>query len=100
MRAAAAQLTALGQVPAADRALLATYGPPLQDPKVQAALKTLQQQGPAVKKAAAGAPGHWQHYFWIAVGGQARRRALDHEAKTAAELAALTTSPQPARTGA
>jgi Major Facilitator Superfamily len=89
-----------GPGPAADRALLATYGPPLQDPKVQAALKTLQQQGPAVKKAAAGAPGHWQHYFWIAVGGQARRRALDHEAKTAAELAALTTSPQPARTGA
>jgi len=85
---------------------------------VQAALKTLQQQGPAVKKAAAGAPGQWQHYVWIAVGGQvlfiplifviaglwdprkARRRALDHEAKTAAELAALTTSPQPARTGA
>jgi MFS transporter, ACS family, D-galactonate transporter len=110
VRAAAAQLTALGQVPAADKALLATYGPPLQDPKVQAALKTLQQQGPAVKKAAADAPGQWQHYFWIAVGGQvlfipliflmaglwdprkARRQALDHEAKAAAELARLTAS--------
>ena len=118
VRAAAAQLTALGKVPAADKALLAAYGPPLQDPKVQAALKTLQQQGPAVKKAAADAPGQWQRYFWIAVGGQvlfipliflmaglwdprrARRQALDHEAKVAAELAALTTSPQPARTGA
>ena len=118
MRTAAAQLTALGKVPAADKALLAAYGPPLQDPKVQAALKTLQQQGPAVKKAAADAPAQWQRYFWIAVGGQvlfipliflmaglwdprkAKRQALDHEAKAAAELATLTTSPQPGRTGA
>jgi ACS family D-galactonate transporter-like MFS transporter len=118
VRAAAAQLTALGKVPAADKALLATYGPPLRDPKVQAALQALQQQAPAVKKAAAAAPAQWQHYFWIAVGGQvlfiplifvmaglwdprkARRQALDHEAKVAAELARLTTSPQPARTGA
>jgi MFS transporter, ACS family, D-galactonate transporter len=118
VRAAAGQLTALGTVPVAGKTLLATYGPPLRDPKVQAALKTLQQQAPAVKKAAAAAPGQWQHYFWIAVGGQvlfiplifvmaglwdprkARRQALDHEAKVAAELATLTTSPQPARTGA
>ena len=118
VRTAAAQLTALGKVPAADKALLAAYGPPLQDPKVQAALKTLQQQGPAVKKAAADAPAQWQRYFWIAAGGQvlfipliflmaglwdprkAKRQALDHEAKAAAELATLTTSPQPGRTGA
>jgi MFS transporter, ACS family, D-galactonate transporter len=118
VRAAAAQLTALGKVPAAGKALLATYGPPLRDPKVQAALKTLQQQAPAVKKAAAAAPGQWQHYFWIAVGGQvlfipliflmaglwdprkARQQALDHEARVAAELVTLTTSPQPVRTGA
>jgi MFS family permease len=118
VRAAAAQLTALGTVPAADKVFLATYGPPLQDPKVLAALKTLQQQAPAVKKAAAAAPGQWQRYFWIAVGGQvlfiplifvmaglwdprkARRQALDHQAKVTAELARLTTSPQPARTGA
>ena len=117
VRAAAAQLTALGKVPAADKAFLAAYGPPLRDPKVQAALKTLRQQAPAVKKAAAAAPGQWQRYFWIAVGGQvlfiplifvmaglwdprkARQQALDHEAKAAAELATLTTSPQPARTG-
>ncbi len=110
VRAAAAQLTALGKVPAADKAFLATYGPPLQDPKVQAALKTLQQQAPAVKKAAAAAPGQWQRYFWIAVGGQvlfipliflmaglwdprkARQQALDHEAEVTAELATLNTS--------
>ena len=85
---------------------------------MQAALETLQQQGPAVTKAAAAAPGQWQRYFWIAVGGQvlfipliflmaglwdprkARRQALDHEAKVAAELAGLTTSPRPTRTGA
>jgi MFS transporter, ACS family, D-galactonate transporter len=118
VRAAAGQLTALGKVPAADKALLATYGPPLRDPKVQAALNTLQQQAPAVKKAAAAAPGQWQRYFWTAVGGQvlfiplifvmaglwdprkARRQALDHDAKVAAELATLTTSPQAVRTGA
>jgi MFS family permease len=118
VRAAAAQLTALGRVPAADKALLAAYGSPLRDPKVQAALETLQQQGPAVTKAAAAAPGQWQRYFWIAVGGQvlfipliflmaglwdprkARRQALDHEAKVAAELAGLTTSSRPARTDA
>jgi MFS transporter, ACS family, D-galactonate transporter len=71
-----------------------------------------------VKKATAAAPGQWQRYFWTAVGGQvlfiplifvmaglwdprkARRQALDHDAKVAAELATLTTSPQAARTGA
>ena len=31
---------------------------------------------------------------------RAKRQALDHEAKVAAELATLTTSPQRARTGA
>ena len=45
VRAAAAQLTALGKVPASDKAFLAAYGPPLQDPKVQAALKTLRRTG-------------------------------------------------------
>ncbi|HEY7007731.1 MAG TPA: MFS transporter, partial [Jatrophihabitantaceae bacterium] len=43
---AAAQLKALAAVPAADLAYLNKYGPPLQDPKVQANLKFLQANAP------------------------------------------------------
>ncbi|HEY7009825.1 MAG TPA: hypothetical protein VH395_12835, partial [Jatrophihabitantaceae bacterium] len=69
------------------------YGPPLQDPKVQANLKFLQANAPAVLKAAKDSPKQWQTYFWICVGGQvvfipliflmagfwSPRRAREHE---------------------
>ena len=84
VQAAAAQLTALGKVPAADTALLVK-----------------------VKTAAADSPHQWQHYFWIAVGGEvvfiplifvlagfwdprkARRYEQEHEQWVEAELAKL-----------
>ncbi|KAA1415964.1 MFS transporter [Nocardioides humilatus] len=84
VQAAAAQLTALGAVPADDIALLT---------KVDEALKD--------------APGQWQNYFWFAVGGEilfiplifimagawsprrARELEEEHEALVAAELAKL-----------
>jgi ACS family D-galactonate transporter-like MFS transporter len=105
--AAAAQLKALGAVPAADLAFLKKYGPSLQDPKVQSDLKYLAANGPQVQKAAADSPKQWQHYFWIAVGGEivfipfiflmagywsarkARRAEEEHEAMVEAELAKL-----------
>ncbi len=70
MIAAAAQLKALGAVPASDLAFLKKYGPSLQNPKVVADLKYLQANGPSVQKAAADSPKQWQHYFWVAVGGE------------------------------
>lgn len=102
------QLTALGKVPAADLNYLDKYGTPLQDKKVQDKLKYLQDKGAKVQKAAADSPHQWQHYFWIALGGQilfvplifvmagywnprrARRAAEEHEALVDAELAKLT----------
>ncbi len=67
--AAGAQLKALGAVPASDLAFLTKYGTALQDPKVQADLKYLQANAPAVQKAAHDSPRQWQKYFWIAIGG-------------------------------
>jgi MFS transporter, ACS family, D-galactonate transporter len=107
VQTAAKQLTALAAVPAADLAYLSKYGTPLQDPKVQAALTYLQDNGPKVQKAAADSPKQWQHYFWIAVGGEiafiplifvmagfwrprkARQHEREHEALVSAELAKL-----------
>jgi MFS family permease len=84
IQAAAAQLTALGKIPAADTALLTK-----------------------VQKAAADSPHQWQHYFWIAVGGEivfiplifvltgfwdprkARQHEREHEQWVEAELAKL-----------
>jgi MFS family permease len=105
--AAATQLKALAAVPASDLAFLKQYGTALQDPQVQDALKYLQAHAPAVQKAAAESPKQWQHYFWIAVGGEvvfiplifvmagywdprkAKRAEQEHEAWLTAELAKL-----------
>ena len=104
---AVAQLKALGAVPAADLAVLKKYGPPLQDPQVQSDLKFLAANGEEVQKAAAESPKQWQHYFWVAVGGEivfipliflmagywsaarARRAEEEHERWVEAELAKL-----------
>jgi MFS transporter, ACS family, D-galactonate transporter len=110
---AAGQLAALANVPAADKQLLATWGPVLKDPRVQASLLYLKAYGPAVKNAAAAAPRQWQHFIWIAVAGQiafiplifvmaglwdprkARRQARQHEAWLQSELASpAPTQPQ------
>ena len=105
--AAAAALKKLGAIPAADLAFLKKYGPPLQDPSVQADLKFLSANGPAVQQAAADSPKQWQNYFWVAVGGEivfipliflmagywsvrrARQAEREHEAWVAEELAKL-----------
>ena len=104
------QLKALAAVPASDLAFLKQYGTGLQDPKVVAALTTLQAQAPGVQKAAKDSPKQWQKYFWIAVGGEivfipliflmagywdprkAKRQEEEHEAWLNAELAKLATS--------
>jgi MFS transporter, ACS family, D-galactonate transporter len=109
---AAKQLTALAAVPVADLAYLSKYGTPLRDPKVQAALTYLQDNGPKVQKAAAASPRQWQHYFWIAVGGEivfiplifvmagfwrprkARQHEREHEALIVAELAQVNAAGQ------
>ncbi len=106
--AAGAQLKALGAVPASDLAFLKKYGAGLQDPKVQADLKFLQANGASVQKAAADSPKQWQHYFWVAVGGEivfipliflmagywsarrARKAEEDHEQWVEEELAKLS----------
>jgi ACS family D-galactonate transporter-like MFS transporter len=105
---AAGQLAALAKVPAAGKQLLATWGPVLKDPQVQASLLYLKAYGPAVKNAAAAAPHQWQRFMWIAVGGQlvfiplifvmaglwdprkARRQAQQHETWLQSELAKST----------
>ncbi len=113
VQAASKELTALASAQAADPAaftLLSTYGSSLQDPKVQASLTYLQQEGPGVVKAQHDSPKQWQKYFWIAVGGQvlfipliflmagfwdpraARRRAQEHDQLVNAELARLSAS--------
>ncbi len=107
VQAAVDQLAALSKVPAADRAFLARYGTPLQDPKVLASLAYLKAHAPAVKQAKADSPGQWQNFFWVAVGGQlvfiplvflmagfwdprkAREQQLQHEEWVNAELAKL-----------
>ena len=83
-----AQLTALSKVP-------------------PAALTFLQEHGTSVQNAAAAAPGQWKTWWWVCVGGEvlflpfvfimtgrwsprkAKQDADEHEAKVAAELAAL-----------
>ena len=107
---AGADLTALSKVPPADLAFVAQYGPALQDPQTQAALKTLAAEAPGVQKAAKDSPKQWQKYFWIAVGGEivfipliflmagfwdprkAKRQEEEHEAWLNAELAKLATA--------
>jgi MFS family permease len=104
---AAGELKALGAVPAADKQYLATWGPALKDPKVQASLKELQAKVPGVKQAKHDSPQQWQTYFWVAVGGQvvfiplifvmagfwdprkARKQQQEHEARVNAELAKI-----------
>jgi hypothetical protein len=105
VQAAGDQLKALAAMPASAKQLLATYGKPLQDKNVQDGLLYLKAHGPAVKDAAAAAPGEWQNMLWIAVGGEvlfipfifvmagvwsprkARRQTAEHEAWLRAELA-------------
>ena len=107
VQAAQAKLVALGQVPAADLAFVGKYGPSLQNPQVVADLTYLQKNAPSVVKAAADSPKQWQHYFWIAVGGEvvfipliwlltgfwspkkARENEEEHERWLDAELAKL-----------
>jgi hypothetical protein len=90
---------------AANPAAAATSGP--LDANVQAALKYLQANAPAVTKAAAESPKQWQTYFWVAVGGEvlfipfifvmagfwdprkAKKQEKEHEAWVEAELAKL-----------
>ena len=103
---AQAALVALGKVPASDLAFLKKYAA-LSDPKVQADLKYLQANAPSVVKAAHDSPRQWQHYFWIAVGGEvvfipliwllvgywrpsrAKQAEAEHEAMVERELAHL-----------
>jgi MFS family permease len=113
---AGTQLQALASAQKSDPqsfALLAKYGTALQDPKVQAQLKYLQANAPGVQKAAADSPKQWQHYFWIAVGGEvvfiplifvmagfwdprkAKRKEQEHEAWVQAELAKLQSAGSP-----
>jgi len=95
-----AQLVALGKVPAADLAFVSKYAA-LNEPKVQKALTDVQ-------KAAHDSPKQWQHYFWIAVGGEvvfipliwlltgfwsprkAKEAEEEHERMVEAELAKLS----------
>ncbi|HEY1486941.1 MAG TPA: MFS transporter [Micromonosporaceae bacterium] len=105
---AGAKLQALGAVPAADLAFLSKYGTGLKDPKVVAALGTLQKEAPGVIKAAKDAPGQWQTWWWICFAGQilffpfiwlmtgrwspakARADAQAHDEAVARELASMT----------
>jgi MFS transporter, ACS family, D-galactonate transporter len=80
----------------------------LADPKIQTDLATLNSPTTAeVVKASVDSPKQWQHYFWIAIGGQilfipmiflmagywstrrARQAEAEHEAWVEAELAKL-----------
>jgi MFS family permease len=103
---AQASLVALGKVPAADLGFLTKYQA-LANPAVVADLTYLQKNAPAVVKAAKDSPKQWQHYFYIAIGGEivfiplifllagfwspakARRAEEEHEAMVDAELAKL-----------
>ena len=108
--AAGAQLKALGAVPATDLAFLKKYGPSLQNPKVVSDLEYLKANGASVQKAAADSPKQWQHYFWVAVGGEivfipliflmagywsarrAKQAEEEHEQMVESELARLGSS--------
>ena len=97
------RLQALAAMPSSATAYLSKYGTALQAPKVQQTLRMLQQVQTAQQRSRA----QWQHYFWIAVGGEvvfiplmflmagywdprkARRQEREHEAMVAAELARL-----------
>jgi MFS transporter, ACS family, D-galactonate transporter len=110
---AADQLAALAKVPTADKQLLATWGPVLNDPKVQTGLIYLKDHGPAVKAAVAAAPHQWQKLLWIAVAGQAlfipfiflmtgvwsprraRREATQHQAWLRTQLTEPANQPTP-----
>lgn len=101
------RLLALASVPSSDLSFLARYGPALENPKVQAVLRTLQREGPVVEADQRRSVGQWQTYFWVAVGGQvlflplifvmagdwdprrARQREAEHRAQVEAELARL-----------
>jgi hypothetical protein len=104
---AGSQLQALASAQQSDPqsfALLAKYGPSLNEPKVQKVLTDVQ-------KAATDSPKQWQHYFWIAVGGEvvfiplifvmagfwdprkAKQKEQEHEAWVQAELAKLQSQP-------
>jgi MFS family permease len=114
--AATQRLIAVGQVPAADLAVLSASGPPVQ--KAAASLKALGEvpasvtsylktHGPAVEKAVKDAPGQWQNWYWICFAGAvlfipatllmkgrwspraAAADAAEHERIVADELAAL-----------
>ncbi|HEY2793392.1 MAG TPA: MFS transporter [Micromonosporaceae bacterium] len=104
---AATKLSALSSVPAADLAFLSKYGTGLKDPKVVAALGTLQKEAPSVQKAQKDAPGQWQMWWWICFAGQilfmpfiwmmtgrwrpsaARADAAAHDEAVAREMAAM-----------
>ena len=108
VQTAQAQLQALGKVPPADLAFVSKYGPGLQNPQVVADLTYLQKNAPSVITAAKKSPKQWQHYFWIAVGGEvvfipliflltgfwsprkAREAEEEHERWVEAELAKLS----------
>ena len=105
---AAARLQALAAVPTSDLALVATYGPGLQDPKVVAELKYLQANAPAVEQAAKQSPIQWQRWWWICFAAQlfflpftwlltgrwspkkAAQDAREHAEKVDEQLAALS----------
>lgn len=88
--------------------------PILQGAQTYAApLAVLAQYGPGVQQAQADAPGEWQHWFWVCVAGEiifipttlilvgrwsprrARQDEEAHERVTATALAALETAPAP-----
>lgn len=97
------RLLALAAVPQADLNYLSTYGTQLQNHQVQSTLELLQK----VQTAQVASRSQWQHYFWIAVGGEivfipliflmagawrprtARRNEEEHDRLVAAELASL-----------
>jgi len=105
---AQADLVALGKVPPADLAFVGKYGPALQNKQVVGDLTFLQKNAPSVIKAAHDSPKQWQHYFWIAVGGEvvfipliwlltgfwsprkAKEAEEEHERMVEAELAKLS----------
>ena len=98
------RLLALAAVPQADLNYLSTYGTQLQNREVQSTLELLQK----VQDAQIASRSQWQHYFWIAVGGEvvfipliflmagawrprtARRQEEEHDQLVAAELERLS----------
>ena len=66
---AAAQLTALGNVPAKDLKFLSAHAG-LQDPTVVTTLKYLQRHAPPVQAAVKASHGQWSHWWWICFAAQ------------------------------